>query len=122
MSMGLGAASLTGAIASGIISVLTKKYQKKLKKVMKLIDMVMPPLAIFERVISGVLKDGVGPAGTPFCGINEEEFNMLQTLHLEMLNKLTGIDRRMEVENRSLVEKSLMEDINKLKKKAGKKD
>ena len=28
----LGAASLTGAIASGIISALTKKYQKKLKK------------------------------------------------------------------------------------------
>ena len=33
VSVPLGAASLTGAIASGIISVLTKKYQKKLKKV-----------------------------------------------------------------------------------------
>ena len=32
VSMALGAASLTGAIASGIISTLTKKYQKKLKK------------------------------------------------------------------------------------------
>ena len=32
VSMVLGAASLTGAIASGIISVLAKKYQKKLKK------------------------------------------------------------------------------------------
>ena len=31
VSISLGAASLTGAIASGIISVLTKKYQKKLK-------------------------------------------------------------------------------------------
>ena len=38
VSIPLGAASLTGAIASGIISVLTKKYQKKLKKVTKLID------------------------------------------------------------------------------------
>ena len=35
VSISLGAASLTGAIASGIISVLTKKYQKKLKKVTK---------------------------------------------------------------------------------------
>ena len=33
MSTVLGAASMTGAIAGGIISVLTKKYQQKLKKV-----------------------------------------------------------------------------------------
>ena len=38
--MALGAVSLTGAIASGIISTLTKKYQKKLKKVTCLIDML----------------------------------------------------------------------------------
>ena len=42
----------------------------------------------------------------------------LQTLHLETLNELTGVDHRMEAENRSLVEKSLMEEINELKKKA----
>ena len=108
MSAALGAASMTGAIASGIMSVLTKKYQKKLKKVTKLIDIVTPALVVFERVISGALKDGI---------IDEEEFNTLQTLHVETLNELTGVDRRMEVENRSL-EKSLMEEINELKKKA----
>ena len=43
---------------------------------------------------------------------------MSQTLHLETLNELTGVDCRMEAENRSLVEKSLMEEINELKKKA----
>ena len=32
MSTALGAASMTGVIASGIISVLIKKYQQKLKK------------------------------------------------------------------------------------------
>ena len=42
VSAALGAASMTGAIASGIISVLTKKYQKKLKKVMHLIDIITP--------------------------------------------------------------------------------
>ena len=109
MSVALGAASMTGAIASGIISVLTKKYQKKLKKVTKLIDIVTPALVVFERVISGALKDGI---------INEKEFNTLQMLHLETLNELTGVNCRMEVENRSLVEKSLMEEINELKKKA----
>ena len=106
-SISLGAASLTGAIASGIISTLTKKYQKKLKKVTRLIDIVTPALVVFERVISGALKTGV---------INEEKFNTLQTLHLETLNELMGIDCRMEAENRSLVEKSLMEEINELKK------
>ena len=48
MSAALGAASMTGAISSGIISVLTKKYQKKLKKVTKLIDIVTPALVVFE--------------------------------------------------------------------------
>ena len=109
VSVALGAASMTGAIASGIISVLAKMYQKKLKKVTRLIDIVTPALVVFERVISGALKNGV---------IDEQEFNTLQTLHLETLNELTGVDRRMEAENRSLVEKSLMEEINELKKKA----
>ena len=107
--MALGAASLTGAIASGIISTLTKKYQKKLKKVTKLIDIVTLALVVFERVLSGAYKNGV---------IDEEEFNTIPTLHLETLNQLTGVNCRMEAENKSLVEKSLMEEINKLKKKA----
>ena len=107
--MALGVASLSGAIASGIISTLTKKYKKKLKKVTHLIDIVMRATVVFDRVISVALKDGI---------IDEEEFNTLQTLHLETLNELTGTDHRMEAENRSLVEKSLMEEINELKKKA----
>ena len=96
VSILLGAASLTGAIASGIISVLTKKYLKKRKKVTKLIDIVTPALVIFERVVSGVLKNGI---------INEEKFNMLQAVHPETLNELMGINHRLEAENRSLVEK-----------------
>ena len=87
VSMVLGAASMTGVIASGIISMLTKKYQKKLKKVTHLIDIVTPALVVFERVISGALKDGI---------IDEEEFNTLQMLHLETLNELMGVDRIMK--------------------------
>ena len=106
----LGATSMTGVIASGIISVLTKKYQKKLKKVTCLIDIITSALVIFERVVSGALKNGI---------IDEEVFNMLQTLHLETLNELTGIDRRMKAKHRSLIEKSLLEEINELKKAQG---
>ena len=65
MTAALGAASMTGVIASGIILVLAKKYQQKLKKVTKLIDIITPALVVFERVVSGALKNGV---------INEEEF------------------------------------------------
>ena len=106
VSAALGAASMTGVIACGIISALTKKYQQKLKKVTKLIEIITPALVVFERVVSGALKNGV---------IDEEEFNTIQTLHLDTLNELTGIDHRMEVEHRSLVEKSLLEEINELK-------
>ena len=97
MSTLLGAASMTGAIASGIISVLTKKYQQKLKKATKLIDIIIPALVVFERVLSGALKDSI---------IDEEEFNMLQTLYLETLNELTGVDHSMEAEHRFLAEKT----------------
>ena len=74
VSMALGAKSMTGAIASGIISMLANKYQKKLKKVTLLIDIITLALVVFERVVSGALENGI---------IDEEEFNTLQTLHLE---------------------------------------
>ena len=111
VSISLGAASLTGAIASGIISMLSKKYQKKIKKVTKLTDIITPALVVIKRVLSGALRN---------CIIDEEEFNMLQMLHLETLNELMGIDRSMEVEHRSLslVEKGLLEEINTIKNNA----
>ena len=71
---------------------------------------IIMDLPIFERVVSGTLKNGV---------IDEEEFNILQALHLETLNELTGINCRMEAEHRSPVEKSLLEEINELKKNQG---
>ena len=101
---------MTGVIASGIILVLSKQYQQKLKKVTCLIDIITPALVVFEGVVSGALKNGA---------IDEEKFNTLQTLHLETLNELTGIDCRMEAEHRSLVKKSLLEEINELKKNQG---
>ena len=48
-----------------------------------------------------------------------KNFNTLQTLYLETLNELMGVDRRMEAEHRSLVKKRLMEEINNMKKNTG---
>ena len=75
-----------------------------------MVDIVTPALVVFERAVSKALKNGV---------IDEEEFNTLQALHLETLDELTGINDRLEAENRSLVEKSLLEEINDIKKNIG---
>ena len=99
VSIPLRVASLTETIASGTISVLTKKYQKKLSKVTNLIDIMTPALAVFEMSLSKALKNGK---------IDEQEFNMLQTFHLNMTNELTGLDRKMEAENRNQFEKYLL--------------
>ena len=96
VSIPLGAASLTGVSASGIISVLTKNYQKKLSKVTKLVDIATSALAVFETNLSKVLSNGK---------IDEEVFNVLHTLYFKALNELTGIDHKMEAENRNQFEK-----------------
>ena len=110
VSIPLGAVSLAGASDSGVITVLTKKYQKKLTKVMKLTDIIMPALAVFETCLSKALRNGK---------IDEEEFNSLQTFHLKTMNELMGVNHKMEAENRNQFEKSLLEEINKIKKNLG---
>ena len=107
VSIPLGVVSLAGVSVSGKATALTKKYQKKLKKVRKLTDIITPALPVFERAVSKSLEDGK---------IDEEEFNLLQTFYLKTMNELTGIDRRLESENRSQFEKSLLQEINEIKK------
>ena len=70
----------------------------------------MPAIAVFEMSLSEVLKNGK---------IDEEEFNMLQTFHLKKLNELTGVDCKMEAENRNQFKKSLLEEIKEIKKYLG---
>ena len=97
LSILLGTVSPAGASVSGLTTLLIKKYQKKLSKVMTLTDIITSAIAIFERVVSKALKNGK---------IDEEEFNSLQTFHFKAMNELTGIDRKMEAENRNQFEKT----------------
>ena len=106
----LGAISLAGASLSGVTTALTKKYQKKLPKVTKLTDIITSAIAIFETSVSKALNNGK---------IDEEEFNILQTLRLKMLDELSNVNRKMEAENRNQFEKSLLEEINDIKKTLG---
>ena len=71
MSILLGAISLAAASVSGVAAVLTSKYQKKLTKVMKLVDIVTE--------------------------IDEREFQVLQDLHLKVINELANVDHKMEL-------------------------
>ena len=113
MSIPLGSVSLAGASISGVATVLTKKYQRKLAKVTKLTDMVTSALAVFEARVSKVLNDG---------RVDEQEFNMIQALHFGSLNDLSNVDCKMEVEIRSQLQKSQQEEINDLKKELRKRD
>ena len=110
MSIPLDAISLAGVSLSGVTMALTKKYQKKLSKVTKLTDIVTSAIAIFETSVSKALSNGK---------IDEEEFNMLQMLYFKTLNELSDIDHKMGAENRNQFEKSLLEEINNIKKTLG---
>ena len=92
---------------------LTKKYQKKLAKVTKLVDIVTSVLSVLETSISKALNNG---------GIDERESNRLQMLHLGALNDLANVDHKMESETRTQLQKSLLEEINNLKKTDGKEE
>ena len=84
VSIPLGALSLAGLSISGMAEALTKKYQKKLVKVTKLVDTVTSALAAFEMSASKAMKDG---------RVNKQESGMLQTFHLRVLNELANIDQ-----------------------------
>ena len=74
VSIPLGAISLAGASVSGVTTVLTKKYQKRLTKVMKLTDILMSAIAVFETCLSKALRNGK---------IDEEEFKRFTLEHLK---------------------------------------
>ena len=85
VSIPLGAVSLAGASFSGVAMLLTKTYLKKIVKATKLTNIMTSALALFEMSISKALNDGK---------VNEREFNMLQTLHLEGPNNLSNMATR----------------------------
>ena len=107
MSIPLGTVSLAGASVSGVAMALTKKYKEKLTKVMKLVDIMTLALAVFEMSISKALNNGQ---------VDECQFATLQTFHLGAFSKLANVDHKMEAETRAHLQKSILEEINDLKK------
>ena len=75
VSIPLGVVSLVGASVSGVATELTKKYQKKLTKVMKLADIVTSAISVFGTDLFKELNNGE---------IYGREFQVLQELHLKV--------------------------------------
>ena len=73
-----------------------KNNQMNFAKVMKLVNIVTSALAMFETSISKALKDGK---------IDDPEFAMLQTFHLEALNELINVDHKTETDMRAQLQK-----------------
>ena len=46
---------------------------------------------------------------------DEREFQVLQELHLKVINKLSNVDCKMESEMKTQFEKNLLEEINEIK-------
>ena len=74
---------------------------------MKLVDIVTSALAVFDTSLSKALNNGK---------IDEQEFQVLQELHLKVINGLANVDRKMELETRTQLQKSLLEEINGITK------
>ena len=107
ISISLGSASLGSSISVGIIAVFIKKYKSKLKRVIKLCDSVTTIIQIFENSISKSVNDNQ---------IDINEFELLQKIYYQGLEKIVSIDRKLGLEARNQFEKSLMLEIQNIKK------
>ena len=74
---------------------------------MKLVDIVTSAISVLEASLSKALNNGE---------IDEQEFQVLQESHLKVVNELSNVDRKMELETRNQLQKSLLEEINEIKK------
>ena len=73
---------------------------------MKLTHIITSTTSVFETGVSEELNNGK---------IDDQEFQVLQTLHLEVINELSNADHKMELETRAQMQKGLLEEINEIK-------
>ena len=86
----------------------SRKYKKKLLKCYELLDKITTSIATFETLISLSLHDG--------SIIDAKEFHKLQILYLQLMTHVRNIDRKMKVQTEENFQKTIMDEINGLKK------
>ena len=86
----------------------SKKYKKKLLRCYELLDKIAGSLATFETLISlSVDARSV---------IDAKEFHKLQTLCLQLMTYVRNIDWKMKVQTEENFQKTIMDEINGLRK------
>ena len=108
ISASLGVVSTVSTCVGGILLLISKKYKKKLLKCHDLLDKMTSSLATFEVLISPSLDDGTV--------IDAKEFHKLQTLYLQLMTFIRNIDRKMKVQTEESFQKTIMDEIQNLKK------
>ena len=92
----------------GACLLLTSKKYKKLLKCYELLDRITTSLATYDTLISLSIDDG--------SVIDAKEFHKLQTLYLQLMTHVRNIDRKMKVQTEENFQKTVMDEINGLKK------
>ena len=108
ISASLGVVSTVSTCVVACLLLTSKKHKKKLLKCYELLDKITSSLATFEVLISLSIDDGTV--------IDAKEFHKLQTLYLQLMTYARNIDRKMNVQTEENFQKTIMNEINNLKK------
>ena len=104
----LGVVSTVSTCMGACLLLTSKKYKKKLLKCYELLDKITSSLATFEVLISLSLDDGTV--------IDAKEVHKLHTLYLQLMTFVRNIDRKMKVQTEENFQKTIMNEINNLRK------
>ena len=108
ISASLAIVSTVSTCVGACLLLTSKKYKKKLLKCYELLDKITTSLATFETLISLSLDNS--------NVIDAKEFHKLQTLYLQLMTHVRNIDRKMKVKTEENFQKTIMDEINGLKK------
>ena len=104
----LAIVSTVSTCVGACLLLTSKKYKKKLLKCYELLDKITTSLATFETLISLSIDDG--------SVIDSKEFHKLKTLYLQLMTHVRNIDRKMKVQTEENFQKTIMDEINGLRK------
>ena len=108
ISASLAIVSTVSTCVGACLLLASRNYKKKLLKCYELSDKITTSLATFETLISLSIDDG--------SVIDAKEFHKLQTLYLQLMTHVRNIDRKMKVQTEENFQKTIMDEINGLKK------
>ena len=108
ISVSLAIVSTVSTCVGACLLLTSRKYKKKLLKCYDLLDKITTSLATFETLISLSIDDN--------SVIDAKEFHKLQTLYLQLMTHVRNIDRKMKAQTEENFQKTIMDEINGLKK------